>query len=335
MRIKFITTSLAPKGPTRQLSYLTRLNADQDVTFSVNSIRRPRASDWQHLFDETRLDLVFGWRSVLSIRDADVNHTSGLVPDLLGWFLSYFRPWVVTVRNYPHDDYPPKFGKIVGKLLAFTHFQILKRCKNLVFCSYDLKKKFNEAGISGSCIENASLEFFGDPSRFAKQLLYCGSLIERKNIRAMAELYCESALLCEIEFLVFGQGQKSSELPTNRKVIRAGFESDISKIHSRPRIFISLSKSEGMPNAALEALAAGCILILSDIPSHQRLASIFPELIMLVSLDGIDIDVFDHTLNNILVEYHSLDWQNIQNKYNSCYGIPRMKAEYLAIYNEI
>ena len=176
---------------------------------------------------------------------------------------------------------------------------------------------------------------FWNPSRFARQLLYCGSLIERKNIRSMVELYCGSALLREIEFLVFGQGPKSSELPINQKVIQAGFESDILKIHTRPRIFISLSKSEGMPNAALEALAACCILILSDIPSHHRLASIFPELVILVPLDGIDIDAFDNALNNILVKYQSLEWKNIKEKYNSCYGIARMTSEYLDIYNEV
>ena len=101
VHIKFITTSLAPKGPTRQLSYLARLNADRDVTFTINSIRRPREGDWPHLFNKLRLHLVFGWRRALAIRDVEVVHTTGFIPDLMGWFLSNFRPWVVTVRNFP------------------------------------------------------------------------------------------------------------------------------------------------------------------------------------------------------------------------------------------
>ena len=50
--------------------------------------------------------------------------------------------------------------------------------------------------------------------------------------------------------------------------------------------FVSASFSEGMPNAALEALRCGLPCFLSKIPSHEELRDIVPKSAVLFDLDA-------------------------------------------------
>ncbi|MDC3343061.1 glycosyltransferase [Pseudomonadales bacterium] len=276
--------------------------------------------------------MTLGWWRAFAVGDADLVHTTGILPDCIGLFLSLWRPWVVTVRNYPSDDYPPKFGEVLGGVLARIHFFILRHCRSLVFCSYDLERKFSEVKITGSCVENASIDFFGVPAEFDKALLYCGSLIKRKNIDATVKLYKESGKLKSLDFLVYGEGDQAYKFSSTSRVQQFGFENDIYKIYAKPRVFISLSRSEGMPNSALEAIAGGCLLILSNIPPHKRLASIFPELVMLIEPDDIDLKEFDVLFDSFIKGYGNIDWTKITDRYTQTYGVQRMQREYLKIY---
>src|SRR5208283_2540348 len=42
-------------------------------------------------------------------------------------------------------------------------------------------------------------------------------------------------------------------------------------IMKKASVFVSLSTSEGCPNAVMEAMVCGCPLVISDIPAHREL----------------------------------------------------------------
>lgn len=50
-------------------------------------------------------------------------------------------------------------------------------------------------------------------------------------------------------------------------------QDELPALYGGSDIFVNASPAEGMPNAVLEAMSAGCALILSDIPTHHELAS--------------------------------------------------------------
>ena len=334
MKIRLLTTSLAPKGPTRQLSYLCALQGSGAGVASICSLRHPRSTDWPHLFSENGTEVAYGLLDAFKVRHYDVVHTSGLIPDAIGLILSWWKPWVATVRNFPSEDYRPKFGLMLGSVFVWLHLFILYRCRNVVFCDDDLEKKFGRIGIQGKIVENASVDFFGDHKEFERSLLYCGALIPRKNIKLMSELY-EKTALKQLKFVVYGEGPEESKLPKVDSVHFFGFENNIFEIHKKPRIFISLSRSEGLPNSALEAIAGACLLVLSNIPPHKKLASLFPELIMLIDLDDFSSKNFNSSFGEFLSSHSKIDWANIRDRYNRTYGKDRMFGEYLTIYREL
>ena len=54
------------------------------------------------------------------------------------------------------------------------------------------------------------------------------------------------------------------------RIVAPGFVSDSIALVKRAAMCVSLSRYEGMPNAAMEAAAVGCPQVLSDIPAHRE-----------------------------------------------------------------
>jgi glycosyltransferase involved in cell wall biosynthesis len=55
------------------------------------------------------------------------------------------------------------------------------------------------------------------------------------------------------------------------RVRLAGYASNLWSLMKRASVFVSPSRFEGSPNVVLEAMACGCPLIVSDIPTHREL----------------------------------------------------------------
>ena len=114
----------------------------------------------------------------------------------------------------------------------------------------------------------------------SKLLLFVGRLDPMKNIETLIRAFKMIASRRNLVLLVCGEGQLQSQIEElireenlAGRVILPGYVNNIWGLMKRADLFISLSRYEGLPNAVLEAIACGCPLILSDIPSHRAFLS--------------------------------------------------------------
>jgi glycosyltransferase involved in cell wall biosynthesis len=202
-------------------------------------------------------------------------HSQGLRADGLMGKLRKSYNWVTTARNYPHDDYPAKFGVFRGTIMALMHLSFLRKCNNLVSCSDFIRKCLGSEGILATTIRNG-VPFSNHMSERKPQFdfVYTGSLIERKNVRLLVELFVSNPSLGSL--CVVGDGPIIDELRIKATGSQVEFVGDVDNVYPyllNARCFISLSHSEGMPNSVLEALSCGLPVVLSNIPSHIEINS--------------------------------------------------------------
>ena len=109
--------------------------------------------------------------------------------------------------------------------------------------------------------------------------IYVGRLETKKNIGLMTESFVRFANdLPDARLTITGQGSQAGliediaqQAGMTDRIDLLGFRDDVPALLDDSRMFISLSKFEGMPNALMEAVAAGLPAVVSDIPSHRDL----------------------------------------------------------------
>ena len=109
-------------------------------------------------------------------------------------------------------------------------------------------------------------------------ILYLGRFNAHKNIAilvdALARVVAETdavALLCGIGPELEPIRARISDAGIAARVVAPGFAPQPISLLKRASIAISLSRYEGMPNSVMEAAAAGCPQILSDIAAHRAI----------------------------------------------------------------
>jgi glycosyltransferase involved in cell wall biosynthesis len=110
-------------------------------------------------------------------------------------------------------------------------------------------------------------------------VVYAGRFVSCKNI---SNLLSAAATVVErqpeVRFLLAGEGpeRRAAEDEVKRRGLAdrirfAGFVPDPWPLMKRAAAMVSVSRFEGAPNSVLEAMAAGCPLVVSDIPAHREI----------------------------------------------------------------
>jgi len=94
-------------------------------------------------------------------------------------------------------------------------------------------------------------------------LLHAMNLALRARPRAAALLFGDGPLRANMQAL-------ARDLPAADRIQVRGFNPHLWGILKRAHVFVSASTFEGQPNTVLEAVAAGCPVVLSDIPAHRE-----------------------------------------------------------------
>lgn len=203
-----------------------------------------------------------------------------------------------TLRNYAPDDYPAKYGAALGPVMARRDVALIKkqiRSGNLfVTCSESLSNLYeDQEGLRLPFIRNGvDLDRFchagkGDSGKdraalglpTGKRLLgYAGQFNGRKDQQFAIEGFLASGLSDDWSLVLLGDGPLLGGLCE-----RFSGEDGVIFVGSVPNVedylplfdcYVSTSKSEGMPNGVLEAMACGLPVLLSDIPQHMEILEV-------------------------------------------------------------
>jgi glycosyltransferase involved in cell wall biosynthesis len=206
--------------------------------------------------------------------------------DVLGGFSARLCgiPWVISERSSPLM-FPSSF-----KLQIRAH---LARCAAAVISNSTggdaywatvLPDRILRAVVGNGlpleeidAVKPASAIGFGlDDSR--PLILHLGRINAGKNViplvDALARVVAETdavALLCGIGTELEGVRQRIARLGIADRIVAPGYTTQSIALMKRASLFVSLSRYEGMPNAVMEAAAAGCPQVLSDIPAHREI----------------------------------------------------------------
>jgi len=169
-------------------------------------------------------------------------------------------------------------------------------------------------------------------------LIYCGRLASEKGLDTLlkAMIRLRSNLLVD-QLLIAGDG------PGRERLERLCAENDLEDrvrflgrvdpetAYARASIYVSASRAEGMPNAVLEAMAAGLVPVCSNIPGHQEL--------ILPGITGFLFDTGDDAALATYVERLAGEEQlrktlavNARRRIESGFSISAVAARYEALY---
>ena len=299
-------TSCKKSGPVQQMlniiKYIDRKEFDpylvtlypEDKELSQFYLYEPYV---KHILAPTsKLDMILGRDKILKNTLAeirpDVIHSLGVFPDFAVSRMKKYNQ-IITLRNYVYEDYPAKFGKLRGTIMAKLHIYAMTHTKKTVACSESLSKIYKrELNMTYDFVRNGV-----DVSQYCKAsedekisirkelslpegsfiFVYTGQLIERKNMDFLLHTFvnvnfnantgCKSVYL-----LVLGGGAQLEELKSKYgDKVNIDFRGNVLNVNHYLKAcdaYVSASKSEGLPNGVLEAMATGLPVILSDIPQH-------------------------------------------------------------------
>jgi glycosyltransferase involved in cell wall biosynthesis len=246
-------------------------------------------------------------RSGIKNGDYDAIHVHAPHVAFVFIFLCFFvNPGLLQKSVYTvHSSY--SHYKLYHKFMLIWVFFFFQR---IVCCSYVSKESFPQLyhwlggrqllaiqnGVDIERIDHALQQFEHTPSRKEFVVLTVGRLIKIKNPDVLLEAYAKANIPNSCLTLI-GDGPLRGTLQAQAE--RLGIMLHVAMEGLIPReqvyecllnadVFISASSIEGLPIAVLEAMACGCVVILSDIPSHQEIADgvDFIPLIPVSDLDG-------------------------------------------------
>lgn len=303
IKIAYIVSTLRTAGPTNQLLNIIS-NLDKQVFKAVVITLSPEPEESMiRYFEDLNIQmyslnlsrikgLIFGEKKLKKlIREIqpDIIHSQGIRPDQMVSGIHNI-PKVATIRNYPFDDNPAKFGNIKGGILAKAHFKTIKKSEHIIACSKSLASKFADFHqIQLPYIQNGvdTSKYFPLDKTKKEQLrkklglplnsficMTSGGLIQRKNTGNLMKGFVKAELVDSI-LLLAGDGPEMTslkELANNNNSIK--FLKSVPNVNEYLQavdLFISASFAEGLPNSVLEAMACRLPLILSDIQPHKEL----------------------------------------------------------------
>lgn len=308
IRVLYLMTSFRKSGPTQVIINIIK-NLDQKkfdpvlVTLYDEQIDSDMAEvlpyvSAHYLIKTGKKAIIIGktkiLERVLTELHPDIIHSTGVFPEFAVAQMKRFNLFI-TLHNFMFDDYLTKYGKMKGMLLAKMELSAVRKSEKVVTCSESLSKIYKEKlGLSyefirnGVDIEQYSMPVEAEKRKIRKKLslpenalifVYTGQFIERKNVPFLVKNYVKVFGNSEkIYLLLLGAGPEldglQKEYQKYRNVDFRGNVSNISYYLKACDVYISTSKSEGLPNGVLEAMATGLPVILSNIAPHKEIINI-------------------------------------------------------------
>ena len=303
MKVLYIIPRLDRGGVTQQLYYIIKNLDKNKISPYILTLAQDSGDSFVKDFEKLNVDIklikttykdifVSNLKKIkkyVHLLKPDIIHSNGLRPDLVSKHLPITL--LLTLHNYPYDDYPDKYGNIKGSIMAFLHLRLAKKIENTIACSkfiYNAYRKKLDIRLYGYIQNGVDTEKYQPASISEKEklrmkmkvpldkkiFLSVGALIGRKNPKTIVEAFLKRRKKNEM-MIFLGKGElmkeckKMSEKSENIRFMEQ--VQNVSDYLKMSDYFISASHSEGLPNAVLEAMSCGLACILSDIPSHREI----------------------------------------------------------------
>jgi glycosyltransferase involved in cell wall biosynthesis len=247
-----------------------------------------------------------------------------------------------------------QYGRVYGRIMLLFHILSVRRIDSVIGVSFavteNLKKKFlikNTLTIQNgvdtdifstdkSC-QSKGLRLMHSIPLKSNVWICSGPLLARKDplflIKAWKTLYRSNQTMY---LVLIGDGvlmdacRKEAKAEDNILILGGvGVVSDYLKMAD---YYVSASKAEGLPNAALEAIACGLPTVLSDIEPHKELSKTLNEVSSIFKIGN--IESLKKSVSSILHK-DKLKLSLIARKVAvERFGAKKMSLDYQKIYNQ-
>lgn len=197
-------------------------------------------------------------------------------------------PWVMTERNSVYSDRPGYEDNNVDIGLAYKiRTRIGRRAPAAIIANSEAGKQFWESQaprsrvqmIPNMVIDNKIPSGAGADRSESDVCLFVGRLSPEKNVGVMTSAFTYfAATQPAARLAVAGKGSQAADMlriaesaGVANRVEMLGFRKDVPQLMSRARVFLTLSRYEGMPNVVIEAIVGDLPAVVSDIPEHRAL----------------------------------------------------------------
>lgn len=308
IKIAFVETNCKKNGPIKQTLNIIR-NMDRKIFDPCLVTVWPEEPDNSMIDEYKRLGIsvysanISKKKSIILGKQAVKKILKKIKPDIVqGVGMPPYRMTLgykntvhfVTLRNYCYEDYPDYYGKYIGAAMAFFDINLIKKRMAIgepfVTCSESLTKMYKEKqNIEIPYIRNGV-----DVSQYTKRnkdevpeirkklnlpqnkvlFVYSGGFIDRKNQNEAITAFLNMKRNQEAVLLLLGDGKDFETLKNKyakyENILFRGKVYNVSDYLRASDVYLSTSKSEGLPNGVLEAMACGLPVLLSNIPQHME-----------------------------------------------------------------
>lgn len=358
--IVYLVTQLINSGPENVVLNICKCldrSVFSPVVFSlrekpeVNSIEEEfeKLNIKVHHFDFSTFQLEFQTGRVakriekefISVK-GDILHVHCYHPNLIASKLKII-PTIATIHQISGEDFIMKKGRYMGGYMKWRFDRTLSKINKIVVISdymLDYYKKMSTDITkipNGVLLEPPKTDVDSLKAKFnvetAKHIiLVTGALSSRKNVVYLISELRESSE--DFTCIILGEGEKRNECEVaiggDARFRLEGFKSNVSDYLTIADLYISASKSEGLPMSVLEALNMGVPCILSEIPPHVEITNN-------MNVEGVVCySICPGGLRSCFEK--SMKWhirkKEIENKAKSLYSSEAMTALYERIYSE-
>lgn len=304
-KILYVVSTLKRCGPTNLLYNLIKyLDPSMFRPILITLSPEPDDSRWQE-FEKLGVELyslglsrikglfcaISKLKKIISELDVDIVHTLGIRADAIAAMRLGGCRTVATLCNCPCYDYTMRYGKIAGRLMAVHHLKMLRRIKHPVAVSNSVSTMLSEKNnFTIDVIHNGvDSDVFYSPvnNKFKQELrrnlcipltkkvfISAGHLTALKDPLTIVKAFQDKNIPSDCYLVVLGDGPLLGYCQKYGKSDNMAFFGRVPNVVEYLQacdLFISGSKTEGLPSATMEAMACGLPCILSDIKPHREI----------------------------------------------------------------
>ena len=302
MNIGIFISRLAKAGPVNVIYNLIHETNDSSIKYTVFTFRpeilnNTRIKDFEKLnipvycvYKKNPIIMWFKIIKELSLHNINIIHAHCFRTLFLGSLLKIKK--IFTLHQNFYHDWILNYG-LIGRLMVLFENKMIQHWDIIITCAKHLEiilrkriKKDNIYTITNGIVPSIILN--KKTNKKGIVYVYVGSIDKRKNTRLLCEQFSQFSSENE-KLICIGTGADLALVKSINysNVELLGFKDNITDILFQSDYFISMSTSEGLPLAVIEALSCKLPVILSDIPAHRDFFSLNENIGVLIT-DGLE-----------------------------------------------